>query len=128
MSHPVIHFEIVSEHAEKLRAFYAGVFDWTFSAPMPTGTAGAGDYATVDTRSAAGNGITGGIASATNGYPGHVTFYIYSDDIERTLRDVESRGGKTLIPPSAVPGTPMQIALFEDPAGNTVGLVNPGEM
>lgn len=127
MAHPVIHFEIMSDQAPKLREFYGDVFDWKFAAPMPTGTDGGGDYATVETKSPNGNGISGGIGATANGYPGHLTFYVYSDDLEGTLKKVESLGGKIVMAPSPIPGMPIEIALFQDPAGNTVGLVNPHE-
>lgn len=38
-----------------------------------------------------------------------------------TLKEIEARGGKTLMEPMEVPGGPT-IAMFSDPAGNVVGL------
>lgn len=125
MAHPVLHFEIMSAEAPKLREFYREAFDWTFATPMPTGTEGGGDYSTVAAEGE--HGIGGGIGQTANGYPGHLTFYVYSDDLEATLRKVESLGGTRVMNPLAVPNMSIEIALFKDPAGNTIGLVNPHE-
>ena len=52
-------------------------------------------------------------------------------DFEQPISDLESkieeRGGKTVMPPSDVPGGP-RMAQFEDPEGNRVGLVQAGTM
>ena len=126
MAHPVVHFEIMSPDAPKLREFYAKAFDWNFAPSQPATSDGAGDYATVDPLP--GRGISGGIGATANGYTGHVTFYVYSDDLEATLQKIESLGGKRMLDPAKVPNMPIEVALFTDPLGNTVGLVNPGEM
>ena len=125
MAHPVVHFEIVSPDAPKLRDFYTKAFDWNFAASTPAPGDGIGDYSTVQPTPTS---ISGGIGRTANGYTGHVTFYVYSDDVEASLKKIESLGGKRIMNPSKVPNMPIEIALFEDPSGNTVGLVNPGEM
>ncbi|HET9029113.1 MAG TPA: VOC family protein [Candidatus Aquilonibacter sp.] len=125
MAHPVVHFEIMSPEAPKLRQFFSDAFGWTFAPALPMGD-GAGDYATVEP--APGTGISGGIGTATNGYPGHVTFYVYTDDVEGSLRKVESLGGTRVMGPVSMETPPIELALFKDPDGNTIGLVKPGEM
>ncbi|MGH8937454.1 MAG: VOC family protein, partial [Acidimicrobiia bacterium] len=67
-------------------------------------------------------GIGGGIGGTPDpNMPGHVTFYVMVPDPAATLKDIESRGGQTLMPPEeVVPGT--TIALFRDPHGNMIGL------
>jgi hypothetical protein len=58
--------------------------------------------------------------------PGHVTFYVQVPDPEATLKEIESRGGKTLMAPDEVaPGT--TIALFQDPHGHMIGLTKAEE-
>jgi uncharacterized protein len=37
MGRPVVHFEVMGEDGEKLRSFYAELFDWTFDADNPLG-------------------------------------------------------------------------------------------
>jgi predicted enzyme related to lactoylglutathione lyase len=111
---PVIHFEIVSRDASKLHSFYSDVFDWNIDANNPM------NYGIVDN---GGEGINGGIGGPPDDtYPGHVTFYISVPDLAATLRKIESLGGKTVIPPSEIPGTDTTIAQFTDPAGNLIGL------
>ncbi len=48
--------------------------------------------------------------------------YIAVDDINDHLARIESAGGPTLIRRTEIPGT-VTFALFADPAGHTVGLV-----
>jgi predicted enzyme related to lactoylglutathione lyase len=114
MADPVIHFEIVSKDASKLHSFYSDVFGWKIDANNPM------NYGIVDN---GGNGINGGIGGPMDDtYPGHVTFYISVADPEAALRKIESQGGKTVMPPSEIPGTDNTIAQFTDPAGNLIGL------
>lgn len=112
MGNPVVHFEIASTEHEKLAGFYSEVFDWKLT-PME-----GMPYTSVDT----GERPTGGIGAAPDGYPGHVTFYVMVDDPAAALKEIEGRGGKTVQPVMEIPGGPT-IALFADPAGNTVGLI-----
>jgi uncharacterized protein len=116
MADPVIHFEIVSKNASKLHSFYSDVFEWKIDANNPQ------NYGIVDN---GGEGINGGIGPPFDDtYPGHVTFYISVADLAATLEKIESLGGKTVMPPSEIPGAdpPTTIAQFTDPAGNLIGL------
>lgn len=114
MANPVIHFEIVSKDADKLHSFYSDVFGWKIDANN------AMNYGIVDN---GGDGINGGIGGLMDdAYPGHVTFYISVQDPGKALEEIESRGGKTVMPPSEIPGTGTTIAQFTDPAGNLIGL------
>jgi predicted enzyme related to lactoylglutathione lyase len=114
MGNPVVHFEISSKDYKQLESFYSEIFDWKMTpfGDMP--------YTSVDT----GDGPTGGIGAAPEGYPGHVTFYVQVDDPARTLQRIEAKGGKTVQPVMEIPNGPT-IALFVDPAGNTIGLRKP---
>lgn len=114
MPDPVVHFEIVSSDAEKLHPFYSDVFGWKIDANNPV------NYGIVDN---GGEGINGGIGGVMDhDYAGHVTFYIQVADPAETLKKIESLGGKTVMPPAQIPGTPTTIAQFTDPAGNLIGL------
>lgn len=44
------------------------------------------------------------------------------DDPEAKLKEIEAKGGKTVQPVMTIPNGPT-IALFADPAGNTIGLI-----
>lgn len=116
MANPVVHFEIVSKDASRLQSFYSDVFEWKIDANNPA------NYGLVDN---GGEGINGGIGGPMDDtYAGHVTFYISVPDPAATLQKIESLGGKTVMPPSEIPGAepPTTIAQFTDPAGNLIGL------
>jgi predicted enzyme related to lactoylglutathione lyase len=117
MGRPVVHFEIVGKDANALQRFYEQAFGWQIGPKM----------AGVDIHYAmaypqAGVGIDGGIGGASDGYAGHVTFYIAVPSLEDALGEIERCGGKTMMPPDRVPDGP-RIALFADPEGHVVGLL-----
>jgi uncharacterized protein len=114
MPNPVVHFEVLGKDAELLCGFYRDTFEWEMQPVMPT-------YSMV--KSAEGEaGIAGGVGSAPEGAPGHVTFYVEVEDLEAALAKVAANGGATVAAPMDVPGGP-SIALFADPEGHVVGLV-----
>ena len=113
MSSTVMHFEVVGKDGPALQRFYSSVFGWTMDTNNPTG------YGLVKGND---HGIGGGVGAAPEGSPGHVTFYVQTDDAKATLRKVEELGGRVLMPLTEVaPGT--TIALFADPEGHVVGLM-----
>ncbi len=65
-------------------------------------------------------GVGGGIGAAEG--PQHVTIYVQVNDLKAYLSNVERLRGKTVVPPTEIPGM-VTFALFTDPDGNTVGLV-----
>lgn len=110
---PVVHFEFSTKDPKSLQKFYGEVFDWKIDANNPM------EYGMVDTGE---GGCAGGIGGVPDeNYPGHLTIYAMVPDLEATLKEIEARGGKTLMEPMEVPGGPT-IAMFSDPAGNVVGL------
>ena len=54
--------------------------------------------------------------------PNYAAIYVQVDDIEVSLGEIASIGGTTVVPRTEIPGT-VTFALFTDPAGNMVGLV-----
>lgn len=111
MPNPVVHFEILGKDTDALSEFYGETFGWEMESVMPS-------YA----MARPGEGIVGGVGSAPEGQPGHVTFYVQVADLQAALDQVAARGGSTVAPPMDVPGGP-SIALFADPEGHVVGLV-----
>ncbi len=114
----------MSKDPKALGSFYQHAFDWNVSEYESSGDAAmqyfiARPYGNDDPE----QGINGGIGAPPEGYEGHVTFYIQVNDVPVALQRIESLGAKTLMPPQQLPG--MTIALFKDPQGNTVGLVDP---
>ena len=111
MARPVVHFEVHGKDGKALRDFYTQLFDWKIDANNPM------DYGLV---AAAQPGIGCGIAQS-DGAP-MVTFYVDVPDLAATLASVEKLGGKTVMPPMEAPGGPT-IAMFQDPEGNTIGIM-----
>jgi len=118
MPNPVMHFEIMAAgNVDAVRTFYAGAFGWKVDANNPM------NYGLVDT--GAGIGINGGIGAPMPGGPSYATFYVAVDDLAAALAKIESLGGKTVMPPMDIPDGQVSIAMFNDPAGNLIGLVRP---
>jgi uncharacterized protein len=109
---PVSWFEIAGRDGEKTQVFYRDLFGWEIDAEneMKYG----------QTQGLA-KGIGGGIYGDEQ--PG-VRIYVAVDDLDATLEKAEKLGGKTVMEPTDVPGGP-RIALFNDPAGNGIGLLIP---
>ena len=114
MPNPVTWFEIMGQDPIKLQQFYTDTFGWKLSPPVKE----MGNYSMLDN---AKQGINGGIG-ANMGGPNRVSVYIEVDDPDAYLAKVNKAGGKTLMPTTTVTPT-TTIALFSDPAGNTIGLI-----
>ena len=116
MANSIVSFEITSKDRAVLEDFYRTVFDWQL---IPASER--------FTRISPGNGINGGIAQATDGGSGYATFYVEVDNLQNALTRVEGRGGRRLMEPQQMPDGPL-IALFADPEGHVIGLVQAGTM
>ena len=116
MSNPIVHVEVVGEDAEALQSFYRDAFDWQM---LPSGPGYAMAHPGVE------GGINGGVGAAPEGGQGHVTFYVEVRDLEATLGKIESLGGSRVVGPMDVPDGP-RIAMFTDPEGHLVGLIQAG--
>jgi len=105
MGQPVVHFEIGCRDNAKTAEFFSGLFGWNMQAMGPATMISTG----------ADSGIQGHI-SALGHEPHNYTIF----DVQAYLDKATALGGKTLVPPVAIPtGT---FAWFADPEGNTVGL------
>ena len=70
-----------------------------------------------------GRGIPGGIGQKVEGAVNPaVTFYVSTTSIEASLADATKLGGKVLMPRTQLPGGTI-LGFFEDPQGNSIGLV-----
>jgi predicted enzyme related to lactoylglutathione lyase len=114
MANPVTWFEIIGKDPIPLQKFYGDIFGWKLSPPIPE----MGNYSMLDNE---GHGIAGGIG----GDPGdsnRVSVYIEVNDPQAYLDKVTGAGGTMLMPVTQItPDT--TIAMFMDPAGNTMGLL-----
>ena len=119
MGQPVVHFEIIGKDGEAMRNYYSELFGWEINADNPI------NYGTVDREentNADGIGIGGGVGVGPEGYDGHVTIYIEVPDVEAALAKAESLGGSRMMGPME-PTEGVEIGLFNDPEGHTVGVV-----
>jgi predicted enzyme related to lactoylglutathione lyase len=120
MGQPVVHFEVIGQDGDKLREYYAGLFDWKIDAdnPMKYGLVKKEDNPAPD----GSFGIGGGIAGGPDGYEGHVTFYVAVPDVEETLAKAESLGGTRVMGPEKVMDQ-VELGQFKDPEGNVIGVI-----
>ncbi len=110
-------FEVLARDQAALRSFYADVFGWSLE-PGPSGF----DYVTLPPPLA----VRGGVGQAQPGQPGQepgTNFYVVVDDVKAALARAENAGGSVLLAATSVDG--YTFAMFEDPEGNTVGVVLP---
>ena len=117
MTHPVMWFEVLGKDSTKLREFYGGLFGWTFRTNDPP------QYGVVDT--GATRGIPGGIGEIYPGTRSWVTFYVETANIDASLAEATRRGGKVVVPRTVTPQ--VTLAIFEDPEGHPIGLVEAGK-
>lgn len=114
MGNPIVHFELMGPDGDAQKEFYTGLFDWKVTA-----VEGFGGYFLTET----GEGqLAGAIGQGSEEMPSYVTVYVEVDDIEGKLEQIEKAGGKTVLPRTEIPDM-VTYALFSDPAGNLVGLV-----
>ena len=116
MPNPIVHFEVLGKDKAVLEDFYRTAFEWQLRSAD-------GNYSMVSP----GAGINGGIGTSMDGEAGHATFYVEVDNIAQTLTRIEGRGGRKISGPEQVPNGPL-IALFADPEGHVIGLVEAGSM
>lgn len=113
MGAPVVHFEIMGGNGNELEKFYSELFGWKINSNNPM------KYGIVETGGP--GGINGGVGPAHDGNK-RISIYAQVNDLQATLDRVEKLGGKTILPPTEVPGGP-KLAMFADPAGNVTGLM-----
>jgi len=102
MPAPIVFFDIAGPDAAKLKSFYAGVFDWNIDA---------------------NNSIkTGALDGTLRQDPPEKIIYLGVPDINAALEKIKAAGGTVDMPRTVIPNVVI-FALFKDPAGNRMGLV-----
>jgi hypothetical protein len=114
MGQPVVHFEIGCKNSAKLQEFYTRLFDWKFTPYGPAAMINTGQS----------TGIQGHLNSLGHEPHNYVTVYAQVDDLQAYLDKAAKLGGKTLVPPTEVPGMG-RFAWLADPEGTIVGLWKP---
>jgi hypothetical protein len=110
----MVHFEIGCRDRKRTQRFFSDLFDWKIEEVGPAGMISTGSE----------EGIAGHITSLGHEPYRYVTVYVQVDDVKGHLQKAEKLGGKTVVPPTEVPGMG-QFAWFADPDGNTIGLWKP---
>jgi len=120
MANQLSHFAIHADDLERARKFYGGVFGWTFQG---FGSGPMADFCQI--KDAAGNLLAplGAVQSRKFNvapqplYGLECSFAV--DDVDATVRAVETNGGKIVMKKSAIPGVAW-IVKFLDTEGNLV--------
>jgi uncharacterized protein len=114
-SHPIVHIEVASSNPDATGNFYKEVFGWKIETDD--------QFHYVQFIEDKGKGPSGGFPAADGKMykPGEVLLYIGTDDIEKSLREVEACGGKTVLGKTEIPGMGW-FAFFSDPTGNKLAL------
>ncbi len=116
MGAPVAFFEVISPNPEQICDFYSELFGWT------TADSGQPGYWLAET-GAGSEAIGGAIGGAQRDEgTGRTTIYMRVDDLQAYLDKAERLGGKSLVPPTPLPGDFGSFAMFTDPDGQVVGL------
>lgn len=118
MANKIVHWELMGPDGEKMSRFYADMFGWNGQA-VP----GFDDYFMIDAEQ---TGLGGAVGKGSAEMPAYLTMYIEVDSIDEHLVKIEGAGGHTVMPRTVIPGT-VTFAMFTDPAGNVVGLVEADE-
>ncbi len=109
--HRIGHVEFASTDLERTRAFFSGLFGWSFNTWSE-------DYYLFS----APDKPNGGIMKVDKVEPGNSTVvYVEVDDIESTLKHVEELGGSVAQPKTEIPDMGWY-AHLTDPDGNVIGL------
>jgi hypothetical protein len=111
MPAPIVFFDIAGLDLARQSAFYKAVFDWDAT---PSGGL------SVPVASPLPGNLR--VEAATQGPVAERVLYVGVPDINATLEAVKAHGGQVVFGRTIAPGVVI-LALFKDPAGNRMGLV-----
>lgn len=109
-------FEIGTPDVDGAKAFYGGLFDWSFTAE--------GDYTMITAPGA--EGPSGGIMNTSGvGSPPYTIFCVQVPDVAAVVAKIGELGGKVLVEPMTMPDG-MVVAYLTDPSGSSLAVYTPG--
>jgi predicted enzyme related to lactoylglutathione lyase len=117
MGNKIVHIEFMGADGAGQQKFYSDMFGWETEA-VP----GFDQYYMVSQESA---GVGTAVGKGSEQSPTYLTVYIEVDSIDDHLDKIGAAGGATVMPRTEIPGV-VTFAMFTDPAGNLVGLVEGG--
>jgi uncharacterized protein len=113
MPNPLSHFAINCDNLPRAKAFYEGVFGWTFAPWGPPGFFNTQD-----------SGVTGAIQQRRELVPGRrftgFECTIGVPDVDAAVAAIEANGGKIVMNKATIP-TVGTLIFFEDTEGNIAG-------
>ncbi len=109
------HLEIPANNIEKIKEFYANIFDWEFNFDEEM------NYMMFTIKDNDGNVTSGGGIPKKQNEHHSITNYINVEDIETSVEKIEELGGKIISPKTAVPGMGWFLH-FKDPEGNGMAI------
>jgi predicted enzyme related to lactoylglutathione lyase len=113
MAHPVVHAEVRSTDPDATRAFFTGLFGWSYSDGAYPG------YTFVDT------GVEGALPTAIRPLQGDddaVIWFVGVQDVRAALAKAEELGGTIVQPAQEVPG--VTFGVLADPQGHKIGVAS----
>ncbi len=116
--HPVAHWEICAENIEEVIAFYTALFGWETQYYEEM------DYTMALTNGPDGMGVSGGFCDTGGEFPGHLTVYTMTDDLDASVAAALVAGADMLAPLMPVEGVGT-MAMMADPSGATFALMEP---
>lgn len=126
---PVVHFEMPAEDKERVSKFYKNAFGWD----MQIMGADFGEYVLAMTTESNQKGplkpgaINGGFYKKSDDPDQCITRVVISvEDLEESIKLVESEGGKIIGEKMDIPGVGLY-ASFIDTEGNHVGMLQPSD-
>lgn len=114
MANPITWFEIIGKDSERLQKFYRDVFNWKLAAPVKE----MGNYSLLEGFQPGIGGGVGGSGDDQN----RITIYVEVDDPQKYVNKAVAGGAELLMPVTTITPT-TTIAMFRDPAGNTMGIL-----
>jgi predicted enzyme related to lactoylglutathione lyase len=121
----VVHFEIPADDVDRAKDFYGSIFGWDLQT-MPMGES---EYTTVRTTAVdeqtqlptEPGAINGGMMQRDARITTAPVITIDVDGIDDSLKQIEDKGGSTVVPRTPIPGMGA-FAYFKDSEGNVMGL------
>ena len=121
----VVHFEIPADDVERAKNFYGAIFGWDLqTVPM-----GESEYTSVRTTAVdeqtqmptEPGAINGGMMQRDARITTSPVITIDVDGIDDALKQIEDKGGSTVLPRTPIPGMGA-FAYFKESEGNVMGL------
>jgi len=110
------HFEIPADDPDRAKAFYSGLFEWSFSHPIP----GFDGYH-LFTTPVGQEGMGGAIGKRGENAPEKLRTYVHVDSVDASLRKVTELGSAIVEAKAEVPGQGWY-GVFRDTEGNEIAL------